>query len=78
MYALPFILLWNLNYERLLYWNKFGTPPAVLDRLGDYRAAMTYWWFDEDSAADLADAMKAGRALPKKPSEVKYDEVFKN
>ncbi|NLF92591.1 MAG: hypothetical protein GX564_01785, partial [Oligosphaeraceae bacterium] len=23
----PYALLWNLNYTRLLYWNKFGVPP---------------------------------------------------
>ena len=28
----PYVLLWNINETRLLYWNKFGTPPAVLGK----------------------------------------------
>jgi microcin C transport system substrate-binding protein len=53
--ACPYILLWNLNASRLLYWNKFGTPPTVLSRHGSASAASAYWWYDVDSAADLKD-----------------------
>lgn len=69
----PYILLWNINYTRLLYWNKFGTPPSVLGKYGDERAALSLWWYDVDAAADLADAMSAGRTLPRRPEAVEFD-----
>ena len=73
----PYVLLWNLNYTRLLYWNKFGTPPTVLSKYDDEGAAYGYWWYDEDAAADLADAKENNRALPRKPASVTFDEAFK-
>ena len=74
----PFVLLWNINYTRLLYWNKFGTPPTVLGKYGDERAAYWYWWYDADSAAELKDAMADGLSLPKKPDTIRFDDIFKN
>ncbi|MBP7831048.1 MAG: ABC transporter substrate-binding protein [Kiritimatiellae bacterium] len=73
----PYILLWNINYTRLLYWNKFGAPPTVLGKYGDERAAYWYWWYDEDAAAELKDAMQDGLPLPRKPAEVRFDEAFR-
>jgi microcin C transport system substrate-binding protein len=72
----PYILLWNIDYTRLLHWNKFGTPPTVLGKYGDEGAAYWYWWYDEDSAADLRDAMKKGQSLPKRAPEVVFDKTF--
>ncbi len=72
--ACPYILLWNLNASRLLYWNKFGTPPTVLSRHGTDGAASAYWWFDADNAADLQDAMQNGMPLPPRPATVVFDE----
>ncbi|MBP5638194.1 MAG: ABC transporter substrate-binding protein [Victivallales bacterium] len=65
----PYVLLWNIDYTRLLYWNKFGTPTNVLGRYGhsDY---MTLWWADEDTEALLEDAMGNGESLPAKPARV--------
>jgi len=74
--ACPYILLWNLNASRLLYWNKFGTPPTVLSRHGTDGAVSAYWWFDADNAADLQDAMQNGRPLPPRPATVIFDEQF--
>jgi len=74
--ACPYVLLWNINYTRLLYWNKFGTPDTVLSKYGDERSAYWYWWIDEDSEADLNDAIKNKAALPPKPSSVYFDEAF--
>ncbi len=73
--AFPYVLLWNINYTRLLYWNKFGTPPAVLSKFGDESSAYWYWWTDPDSAADLFDAEKTGLPLPRKEPEIQYDSV---
>jgi len=72
----PYILLWNINYVRLLYWNKFGTPPTVLSKFGDERAAYSLWWYDEDSASALADAQARDARLPPRPAMVQFDEVF--
>ena len=69
----PYALLWNINYVRLLYWNKFGTPDAVLSKYGAESTA--YWWWDADLAAELEDAMRTGRSLPRKPLDVVYDDV---
>jgi len=74
--AVPYVLLWNINYTRLLYWNKFGTPPTVLGKYGDERAAYWYWWADEDAAAELKDALRDGLPLPPKPDAIRFDDVF--
>jgi microcin C transport system substrate-binding protein len=71
----PYVLLWNTNSVRLLYWNKFGTPPTVL---GKYSyESVDYWWYDEENAADLVEAMALDLALPKRRPEVVYDEMFR-
>lgn len=69
---IPYVLLWNLNYERLLWWNKFGMPDAPLGKYGDERASHSYWWADPDAAADLAHAIKTDRALPARPVRAVY------
>ena len=72
----PYVLLWNINAVRLLYWNKFGSPPTVLSKYGDERSSNSYWWYDEDAAADLAEAMKNSLPLPAKKPVVVFDEEF--
>lgn len=72
----PYILLWNINYTRLLYWNKFGTPDQVLSKYGDERAAYSLWWYDEDAAQALSEAMAEERSLPPRPVEVRFDDHF--
>lgn len=74
--AFPYVLLWNINYTRLLYWNKFGVPDTVLSKYGDESSAYWYWWLDEDSAADLSDAMKNELPLPQRESTVYFDDFF--
>jgi hypothetical protein len=70
----PYVLLWNIDYVRLLYWNKFGMPDTVLSKYGSESTG--YWWYDADAAAELAEAMKTGVALPKRPEKVVFDDVF--
>ena len=74
--ASPYVLLWNINYTRLLYWNKFGTPDIVLSKYGSESSANTYWWLDEDSRDDLYDAMKNKLYLPPKNPSIYFDEIF--
>ena len=73
----PYVLLWNVNYTRLLYWNKFGTPRTVLSKYGRESSAYAYWWIDPDAEADLADAIKTRKGLPPKKATVVFDEVFR-
>lgn len=72
----PYVLLWNIDYTRLLYWNKFGTPASVLSKYGDESSALWYWWVDEDAKAILNDAVEMKMMLPPKPSSVSFDQAF--
>ena len=72
----PYVLLWNINYTRLLYWNKFGTPATVLSKFGDETSAYWYWWIDADSQADLQDALQDDLPLPPKEASVRFDDIF--
>jgi len=74
--SVPFILLWNTDATRLLYWDKFGMPDTVLSKYGGEGAVVAYWWFDADSAADLKAAIAAGQPLPPRTPEVNFDTVF--
>jgi microcin C transport system substrate-binding protein len=74
--AQPYVLLWNISYVRLLYWNKFGTPDTVLSKYGDEASAYFYWWLDEDSQADLSDAMRSNAHLPPRDPSVMFDDRF--
>ncbi|KPA14677.1 ABC transporter, substrate-binding protein, family 5 [Candidatus Magnetomorum sp. HK-1] len=73
--AVPYALLWNINYTRLLYWNKFGVPETVLSKYDDERSAYWYWWFDPDSSAELDDAQKNNLSLPDRPDSIQFDEI---
>lgn len=73
----PYILLWNNNHSRLLYWNKFGTPTTVLDKYNDEASCIVYWWYDKDADKALEDAIKNNKALPKKKASIYFEEEFK-
>ena len=66
----PYVLLWNSNHTRLLYWNKFGTPEKVLGKYS--REDTTYWWYDEDLAAELQEAMRENLPLPQQSPVVRW------
>jgi microcin C transport system substrate-binding protein len=72
----PYALLWNLDYTRLLYWNKFGTPRTVLSKYGDESSAYWYWWLDPDSVADLEHAMATEQTLPPVPRAIHFEDEF--
>ena len=73
----PYVLLWNIDVRRLLYWNRFGTPDTVLSKFGDERSLISYWWYDSDSAAELKSAMASGDVLPQRPVLIDFDTVMK-
>jgi len=72
----PYVLLWNIDYTRLLYWNRFGTPDTVLSRYGDESSAYLYWWADPNASAELEQAMKDSLSLPPKPYKIDFDASF--
>lgn len=70
----PYILMWQSDRHRLLYWNRFGTPRSVLDKFNREDAASTYWWLDPEKAKALDEAMRSNTALPRPPEEIRYTE----
>ena len=72
----PYVLLWNINYTRLLYWNKFGTPDTVLSKFGDERSSYLYWWYDYDAASALSEAQANGEVLARRPESVVFEKIF--
>lgn len=72
----PYVLLWNVDYIRLLYWNRFGMPDHVLGKYSDEWSSVDYWWDDEFQRDDLKAARESGAALPAPPREVHFDRVF--
>lgn len=75
--AVPYVLLWNTDVTRLLYWDTFGMPDTVLSKFGDERSLLGYWWYDADSAAELKAAMASGDLLPQRPLRVDFAATFK-
>ncbi len=71
----PYVLLWNINYVRLLYWQKFGTPDCVIGKYSTEDSS--YWWEDEDAIAELEDAIANQDMLPPRPAVVRYDQIFR-
>lgn len=72
----PYILLWHIDYVRLLYWNKFGTPDHILTKYGNESSAESLWWADPAMEADLKAARESGNKLPGKQGMVEFEDVF--
>jgi microcin C transport system substrate-binding protein len=53
-----YVLLWDSPFARILYWNKFGTPPGYLTRTGDFYTAHPSWWVDPGKDAQLQKALR--------------------
>ncbi len=60
----PYALAWSANFDRILYWDKFGHPPTYFSRIGDSLSIKGSWWFDAKKKAALEEAMKTGAQLP--------------
>ncbi|MBQ6136469.1 MAG: ABC transporter substrate-binding protein [Kiritimatiellae bacterium] len=73
----PFAFLWNIDHTRLLYWNKFGMPDTVLPKYSNEEGVLTHWWYDEDRARELDEAVAGRKCLPDVPVEVDYDAAMK-
>ena len=60
----PYVLLWQTDSTRLLYWNKFGMPAGVLSPFEREESVLSYWWYDEDRVDELKRAMSSDGFLP--------------
>ena len=66
---------WSIvrNYQRILYWDKFGFPEWMFTRyIGEYWSIFSYWWIDPEKEANLEKAMEAGEKLPLALLDMKY------
>ncbi len=68
----PYILDWYGPFNRILYWNRFGMPESYFTKFGDYRNILTFWWYDEEKAKELEQAMEHDRPLPVGETVVDY------
>jgi microcin C transport system substrate-binding protein len=71
---IPYVLMWQADHTRLLYWNRFGTPQYVLDKFDREDSITTYWWLDQEKDKALKEAMKNNTSLPLGPEKVVYKE----
>ena len=69
----PYVLLWQTDSTRLLYWNKFSMPKTVLSPVEREESVLFYWWYDEDRAAELSDSMSRDGFLPALPETVRCE-----
>jgi len=70
----PYVLLWEADNSRLLYWNKFGTPKYILDKFDREDCIITYWFVDPAKEKALAEAQANNQSLPVDTGDVKYQE----
>lgn len=68
-----YVLLWYAPYTRLVWWNKFGTPPGYLSRTGDSSGVWQMWWIDPEKDVQLQQALRnPSRKLEVGPDEDRY------
>jgi microcin C transport system substrate-binding protein len=70
----PYVLLWQSDNHRILYWQKFGTPKYVFDKFNREDAIMAYWYFDAGKTKALCEAKAAGQSLPVDTTKVQYQD----
>ena len=66
---------WSIvrNYQRILYWDKFGFPEWMFTRyIGEFWSIFPYWWIDEEKSLGLENAMETGEKLPIAPLDMKF------
>jgi len=66
----PYVLLWQTDSTRILYWNKFGMPKDVLSPAEREESVLAYWWYDADRVAELEHSMASDGFLPDVPETV--------
>lgn len=56
---------WHSRVDRWLYWDKFSRPEVTPDQ----GTSTTYWWYDEEKAARLAERVRIAEAEGGDPGE---------
>jgi microcin C transport system substrate-binding protein len=74
-----YALMWYAPFTRVLYWNKFGTPPGYLSRSGDFLGSSggpgipQLWWIDPAKQSKLEQALRdPSMKLEVGPTEDRY------
>ena len=71
--AYQYTLHWSAPFTRVIYWNKFGTPPGYLSRIAGYYGVHQMWWIDLDKDTRLQAALRdPSMKLEVGPTEVRY------
>jgi microcin C transport system substrate-binding protein len=60
---IPYMLLWQSDNTRLLFWNRFGMPRNPLGKYGSEDDALAYWWVDSAREEALAAARANGTVM---------------
>lgn len=69
----PYVLEWYSPAERLLYWNRFGTPKYVLPRYADWHDVFSTWWVDPEKDRQLQRAKRdSSQTMVSPPEEVDF------
>lgn len=66
----PYVLLWQSEKTRLLYWNRFGMPEYVLDKYNREDAAQVYWFVDSTRNANVSQRIM----MPVDTGTVRYED----
>ncbi len=53
-----YVFEWTAPFERLVFANKFGYPPGIITRIGDYRDVPSLWWLDPEQSRTYDEAMR--------------------
>jgi microcin C transport system substrate-binding protein len=68
----PYVLMWQSDHSRLLYWRKFGMPKHILDKFGREDAIIPYWFVDPAKEKALAEAQERKAGLAVDTGDVRY------
>ncbi len=71
---IPYVLLWQADHSRILYWNRFGTPTYVYDKFAREDCIPTYWFVDPDKEKALQTAMQGNSSLSSNSGDIRYQE----
>ena len=52
-----YVLEWDMPFQRIAYWNKFGQPAGYFTRIDDYWSAASLWWIDPEKDTQLRNAV---------------------
>ncbi len=52
---------WYIDYDRAVFWNRFGRPPTYAAKTSFEGNLMSWWWFDAARGKRLLEAKEAGK-----------------